>query len=49
VLVLMGVDEKGKKNLIAIKDGARESTQSWREVLLAAKAPGVERCEAGDW
>ena len=40
-LVLMGVDEKGKKHLIAIEDGTRESTQSWREVLLGAKARGL--------
>jgi transposase-like protein len=42
VLVLMGVDEKGKKHLIAIEDGTRESTQSWREVLLGAKARGLK-------
>jgi putative transposase len=42
VLVLMGVDEKGKKHLISIEDGVRESTQSWREVLLGAKARGLK-------
>lgn len=42
VLVLMGVDDKGKKHLIAIEDGTRESTQSWREVLLNAKARGLK-------
>jgi transposase-like protein len=41
VLVLMGVDERGKKHLIAIEDGTRESTQSWREVLLNAKSRGL--------
>ena len=41
VLVLMGVDDHGKKHLIAIEDGVRESTQSWREVLLGAKARGL--------
>jgi putative transposase len=41
VLVLMGVDEDGKKHLIALEDGVRESTQSWREVLLGAKARGM--------
>jgi putative transposase len=41
VLVLMGVDERGKKHLIAIEDGTRESTQSWREVLLDAKSRGL--------
>jgi transposase-like protein len=42
VLVLMGVDDKGKKHLISIEDGVRESTQSWREVLLDAKARGFK-------
>jgi transposase-like protein len=42
VLVLMGVDDKGKKHLIAIEDGTRESTQSWREVLLNAKSRGLK-------
>ncbi len=42
VLVLMGVDEKGKKHLISIEDGVRESTQSWREVLLGAKSRGLK-------
>jgi transposase-like protein len=42
VLVLMGVDDKGQKHLIAIEDGTRESTQSWREVLLDAKARGLK-------
>jgi len=41
VLVLMGVDEKGQKHLIALEDGTRESTQSWREVLLDAKSRGL--------
>ncbi len=42
VLVLMGVDTQGKKHLISIEDGVRESTQSWREVLLDAKARGLK-------
>jgi putative transposase len=41
VLVLMGVDDEGRKHLIALEDGVRESTQSWREVLLGAKAWGL--------
>jgi transposase-like protein len=42
VLVLMGVDTHGRKHLISIEDGVRESTQSWREVLLGAKARGLK-------
>jgi hypothetical protein len=33
VLVVMGVNERGQKRFLAIEDGVRESTQSWREVL----------------
>ncbi len=40
VLVLMGVDDPGSKHLIALEDGVREQTQSWREVLLSVKVPG---------
>jgi len=41
ILVLMGATEDGRKELIAISDGYRESTQSWRELLLAAKQRGL--------
>lgn len=34
MLVLIGVDASGRKELLAIEDGWRESTQSWRELLL---------------
>jgi len=34
VLVIIGVHERGKKHFLAIEDGVRESTRSWREVLL---------------
>ena len=33
ILVVIGVNEHGKKELIAIEDGYRESTQSWTELL----------------
>jgi putative transposase len=36
-LVVIGVNERGQKRLLAIEDGVRESTQSWREVLLKLK------------
>ena len=41
ILVLMGAAADGKKELIAIADGYRESTQSWRELLLDAKRRGL--------
>jgi len=37
-LVVIGVNERGEKHFLAIEDGVRESTQSWREVLLQLKS-----------
>jgi putative transposase len=34
LLVLIGADAQGRKELLAIEDGFRESAQSWRELLL---------------
>jgi putative transposase len=34
LLVLIGADAGGRKELLAIEDGFRESAQSWRELLL---------------
>jgi len=42
ILVLMGATADGKKELIAIADGYRESEQSWKELLLKVKARGLE-------
>jgi putative transposase len=42
ILVLMGATTDGKKELIAISDGYRESAQSWKELLLDVKARGLE-------
>lgn len=40
-LVVIGVNARGQKRFLAIEDGVRESTQSWREVLLKLKARGM--------
>ena len=40
-LVIIGVTARGKKRFLAIEDGVRESTQSWREVLLSLKDRGM--------
>lgn len=40
-LVVIGVNAKGHKQFLAIEDGVRESTQSWREVLLGLKTRGM--------
>lgn len=34
LLVLIGADTSGRKELLAVEDGFRESAQSWRELLL---------------
>lgn len=40
-LVVIGVNARGEKHFLAIEDGVRESTQSWREVLLGLKSRGL--------
>jgi len=41
ILVVMGATPEGKKELLAVQDGYRESEQSWRELLLDLKNPGL--------
>ncbi|ARU02527.1 mutator family transposase [Loktanella sp. PT4BL] len=41
VLVLIGADEWGRKEIIGLADGYRESTQSWRELLLVLQRRGL--------
>lgn len=41
ILVIIGVDEFGNKELIAIEDGFRESEHSWSEGLLGLKKRGL--------
>jgi putative transposase len=41
ILVLMGATAAGKKELIALQDGQRESEQSWKELLLDVQARGL--------
>jgi putative transposase len=42
ILVVMGADAKGKKELLAVSDGYRESKDSWREILLDLKRRGLK-------
>jgi transposase-like protein len=44
-LVVIGVNERGEKHFLAIEDGVRESSQSWREVLLRLKSRGMSAPE----
>ncbi len=41
VLVLIETTPEGKKELLGFTDGARESAQDWRELLLDLKARGL--------
>lgn len=43
VLVLIGADEWGRKEVLGLVDGFRESTQSWRELLLDLKRRGLNK------
>ena len=48
-LVVIGVNDQGEKKFLTIEDGVRESTQSWREVLLDLKSTWDECAEASGW
>ena len=41
LLVIIGATEDGRKELVALCDGYRESAQSWRELLLDLKQRGL--------
>jgi len=41
ILVLIGATPEGKKELIGFSDGARESAQDWRELMLDLKRRGL--------
>lgn len=41
VLVVLGVDEQGHKELLAMDEGYRESTASWGEVLRSLRERGL--------
>jgi transposase-like protein len=41
ILVLIGATEDGRKELVAIEGGYRESEQSWRELLVSLKEHGL--------
>ena len=42
LLVIIGADEFGKKELVSVTDGFRESDESWSEVLLDLKNRGLQ-------
>ena len=51
MLVIIGADEWGNKDVLGLTCGFRESTQSWRELLLDLKRRGLEvapKLDVGD-
>lgn len=43
LLVIIGATEDGRKELVALEGGIRESEQSWTEVLVDLKRRGLQR------
>jgi putative transposase len=43
LLVIIGATAEGKKELVGLADGIRESAQSWKELLLDLKRRGLTR------
>jgi transposase-like protein len=41
ILIIMGADTEGNKELIAVQDGYRESKAAWKEMLLDLKKRGL--------
>jgi putative transposase len=42
ILVVIGATPEGRKELVALTDGFRESEQSWKELLLGLKRRGMK-------
>ncbi len=43
LLVIIGVNEQGQKELVAVEDGFRESSDSWYEVLAGLRNRGLSQ------
>ena len=41
MLVMIGADEDGHKDILAVQDGFRENSDSWRDLLLDLKSRGL--------
>ncbi len=42
MLIVIGCDSKGRKHFIALEEGFRESTESWKALLLSLRDRGVK-------
>ena len=45
--VVIGADEYGEKDILAVMDGFRENAGSWRDLLLNLKSRGLDAARAG--
>jgi len=43
LLVVIGADSCGNKELLAVSDGFRESAQSWKELLVSLRSRGLKQ------
>jgi putative transposase len=43
ILVVIGVDEQGQKELLALEDGFRESKESWLDLINHLKKQGLQK------
>jgi len=48
MLVIIGADQWGNKDVLGLIDGFRESTRNWRELLLDLNRRSAKR-NAGGW
>jgi putative transposase len=48
LLVIIGATPEGKKELVGLIDGVRESAQSWKELLLDLKRRGLAKLAIAD-
>jgi len=49
ILVIIGATPEGRKELVGFTDGIRESSQSWRDLLLDLKRRGLIRISGNFW
>ncbi len=45
LLVIIGITEHGRKELVAVEDGCRESEASWAELLSGLRSRGLTTCQ----
>jgi putative transposase len=49
LLMINGVTEQGRKELVAVEDGFRESADSWETMLTVLREPGLTQAPNWRW